>query len=365
MRIKTFAFLVVLTASMQSVAALNNPFNKTNNMDIGTEVKWQYDNGVASKTSTAADKDGIFYQLKVTNNQIQLQLNDSSDPKTGKPMRFDQFTIKDVQLDGKTSSLFQWCLNNQQNHSRFLQQGLTVKKDVCQNKGGQGLFVMSLNKATHSLLQKTKNLTFMVKAYRTPIEVSFEVSELSAVFARLSGGSALADKKANKEKSVSKYLSKPIPIAAPVVSAPKPVVKAKPCLLKPPAQYPAIKAIEYDCKDDADKVKARKQLAASIKTIKLKDEKLAKEKQLKLKQAEAARLKREAEQKLLDAEKEKELKLISEAESNMQKIRQQVATKMITMCKKKWATGVHRCYCEPYIEHAPAGIESDASCGGL
>ena len=109
MRIKTFAFLVVLTASMQSIAALNNPFNKTNNMDIGTEVKWQYDNGVASKTSTAADKDGIVYQLKVTNNQIQLQLNDSSDPKTAKPKRFDQLTIKDVQLDGKTSSLFQWC----------------------------------------------------------------------------------------------------------------------------------------------------------------------------------------------------------------------------------------------------------------
>lgn len=356
MRINIFIFLVALTASMPSIAALNNPFNKTNNMEVGTEVKWTYSDGVASKISLVADKDGSYYQLMVTNNQIRLQLVDSAS-KTGKPIKFEQFTIKDVQLDGSSSSLFQWCLNNQQNHSRFLQQGLTVKKDVCLNKGAQGLFVMNLNKATHSLLQKTARLTFMVKAYRTPINVTFEMQDVASVFARLGGGSTLADKKSNKEKDVSKYLSKPIPIAAPVV-------KAKPCLLKPPAQYPTIKTIEYVCNDDADKVKARKQLAVSIKAIKLKNEKLAKQKQLRLKQEEAARLKREARQKQLDQEKEKELKQIAEAESNMLKIRDQVSEKMIAMCNKKWATGVHRCYCEPYIKHAPSNIKSDASCGG-
>ena len=71
-----------------------------------------------------------------------------------------------------------------------------------------------------------------------------------------------------------------------------------------------------------------------------------------------------SEQNALTEKNKKEAEAISVTEDNTSKIRNQVSEKMIGMCKKKWAEGEHRCYCEPYLEFAPAGIESDASCSG-
>ena len=42
----------------------------------------------------------------------------------------------------------------------------------------------------------------------------------------------------------------------------------------------------------------------------------------------------------------------------------EITKKMVAVCNKVWTKGKHRCYCEKYIEYAPAGIKSNPSCSG-
>lgn len=344
---KIFALLFALTIPAQSIAALNNPFNKTSSVDVGSSVSWDIKKGVARKTSTISDGDGTFYQLKVTRSEISLQLLESA---SGKTKSFDQLKIEEVQIDGDDSALFQWCLANQDGHDRFLQQGLSVNKGICQNNGRQGSFVMKLNQATYEQLKKAEEITFLISPYRSAVLVSFHIKGMSDVFARLSGKT-----KPVVAKPVKKTVPKPVP--KPVVA--KPPVKPKPaklCSIKPPANFASIKPVRYVCDNAKAKANARKKMAASVKKLRDKRARQAREKR----QTEKAL----AKQKALEEEKRKEEEAISKIEQNMNKVRSQVSERMINMCKKKWAEGEHRCYCEPYLEFAPAGISSDKSCGG-
>ena len=344
---KVFAFMFAAAFSAQSIAALNNPFGKTVTVNAGVGVHWDVKKDMASKTSPASDIDGTFYQLRITKSELILRLLDSP---SGGTISFDQLKIEDVQLDGKTSTLFGWCLNNQEEHNRFLQQGLKIKKDICQNKGQEGVFVMKLNQATYNLLKTTKNLAFTVKPYRGAVVASFDVSNIADIFVQLvSGGRAVAAQNKPVDRSSDRFLSKPIS-GTPALAAP--VVKAKPaklCSIKPPSNFASLKVIKYVCTDEAAKAKARKEMAANVKQQRAKKQ--------KLKQTEAERLAREEE-------KRKEAEAVAENEKNRNKIKSQISEKMIGMCKKKWAVAEHRCYCEPYLEFAPAGIKSDGSCGG-
>jgi len=359
---KVFAFVFAAAVSVQSIAALNNPFDKTITVNAGASVNWDVKEDMASKTAPTSDTDGTFYQLRITRTELILRLLDSP---SGGTISFDQLKIEDVQLDGKSSTLFGWCLNNQEEHNRFLQQGLKIEKDICQNKGQKGVFVMKLNQATYDLLKTTKSLAFTVKPYRSSVVASFDVSNIADIFVQLaSGGRAVAAQKKpvaaeikSVDKSSAKFLTKPIS-STPALAAP--LVKAKPadlCSIKPPLNFAALKVIEYVCTDETAKAKARKEMAANVKQQRAKKEKLALEKKQKLKQTEAERLAREEEER-------KEAEAVAASEQNRNKIKSQVSEKMIGMCKKKWAVGEHRCYCEPYLEFAPAGIKSDGSCGG-
>ena len=350
---KIITLLLAATFSVQALAALNNPFNKTTSVITGANVKWDIKKSVAKKTSTTSDNDGTFYQLRVAQNQLSLHLLSST---SGVVKSFDQLSIDDVQLDGKTSTLFQWCLNNQQNHHRFLQQGLKIKKDICQNKGQDGMFLMKLNRSTYDLLKSTRDLTFVIKPYRSAVVVTFDVSDISNVYAKINGVSASATKKAETPKPAAKLTPKPPMVKKPVVA-----VKAKPkaiktCSIKPPVNFSSIKTVKYNCDDAADKGKARKQMAVSVKKAREKQDKQAADRK-KSKQTEAEKL-------ALEDKKRKEAEAVLNSEKNASKIQNEISEKMIGMCKKKWAAGEHRCYCEPYLKFAPAGILSDASCSG-
>lgn len=364
---KIFAIIFAVTVSTQSVAALNNPFNKVSNVHVGSDVGWIIDQGSVNKTSTVSDNDGIFYRLILSQTELSLRLMDSSSGKDANALTFEQLTIEDIQLDSKTSTLFNWCLNNQQSHNRYLQQGSKVKKGICQNRGGEGLFVMKLNQATYDLLKKTSNITFVIKPYRKTAIVSFDVSELSNLFARLSGAKvpasvakrmtvpkpAMAAKSVVVAKKLSRFLSRPAANVVPVANAKTKTVKV--CKLKPPAGFSSIKTVNYKCDDVAAKNSARKKLAVEIRKIKAQNEKLALARQKHSKQARAKNLE-------LEEDKRREAEAIAAIERQTIRIRNEVSEKMIGMCRKKWAEGKHRCYCEPYLEFAPAGIKSDASC---
>jgi len=100
---------------------------------------------------------------------------------------FEQFAVEDLRIDGDTTPLFSWCLKNQQRHDRFLQQGLSVNKNICQNKGASGEFTMKLNQATYEQLANATSVAFRVKPYRKAVEVEYELADMKNVFAEVAG----------------------------------------------------------------------------------------------------------------------------------------------------------------------------------
>ena len=106
----------------------------------------------------------------------------SSDANGLSPKSFSNLEVKAFKIDGKQAPLFSWCLNNQQRHNRFLQQGLSVKKNICEINGEVGRFVIHLNRDTLMALQKGRQLTVVIKPFRTPIELNYDFSDFEEMF---------------------------------------------------------------------------------------------------------------------------------------------------------------------------------------
>ena len=53
---------------------------------------------------------------------------------------------------------------------------------------------------------------------------------------------------------------------------------------------------------------------------------------------------------------------IAASEAKQAQIGGEIEQKMIKVCDKYWSIGEHRCYCQKYIEHAPAEIQSNSTC---
>ena len=94
---------------------------------------------------------------------------------------------------------------------------------------------------------------------------------------------------------------------------------------------------------------------AKVNEIKAQRKKAAAEAERKRKEAEAARLAKEEALK-------KEQEAIAASAALRAELSSDIAKKMIAVCEKKWAEGEHRCYCEKYIEFAPANIKSNPDC---
>jgi len=336
------AVLFILCFFSFNVLAANNPFAKKDVLNIGKDISWKIDKQAALATKTAADDKGAFYHLAFDNKQLRLSI--SSDASGKRPKRFNQLEIKNIKIDGEQSLLFKWCLNNQERHNRFLQQGLNVKKDVCVIDGSAGTFIMRLNKGTLKSLQNGRRLSFMLKPFRTQIELNYDISDFKDMYLALNARPA------------------PVVAAAPVVKKTVAVKSARKCWAGPPPQYKQIKSVEYDCDDSMAKLDAETWVAKLVNKEQEKEKKLAAEKEKKRKLAEdkkqkemAAKLKQE---ELLQAE----AAAIAASKAKQAELDDEITMKMLKVCKKKWKKGEHRCYCQKYIEYAPKSIQASSTC---
>lgn len=318
-------------------ASANNPFAKSESFDIGTDVHWSIDkeNHVSSKSKGSS---GHYYHLYFDNKQLDLVLTEDAAGKQIK--QYDQLDIKDVKIDGKRSVLFQWCLDNQESQDRYLQQGLAVKNNICVSDGSKGSFVMRLDGGTLESLKNGRELQIVLKPYRTPLVLRYELADFKQMYTELN----------------TKIV--PAAVAAPAPAKAEPVAKSM-CFSKPPAKYKSIKPVEYDCADISAKKAADQKVDTLVKIqkdIEAKQRKHAEEKRQKeLAAAEAARKQQEEKMRL-------EAAAIAASQANQEKIGSEITEKMVSMCEKYWNKGEHRCYCQKYIDHAPAEIQANSTC---
>ena len=318
----------------------NNPFDKNVNINIGSDNEWR----IKDKTATRSGSDsGDFYHLFYDRKQLRLRITDGAEDSEASARQYQNFSVEDVQVDGKRLPLFQWCLINQPKHSRFLQQGLKVKQGVCSNRGEKGAFNMRLNVATLEALKNGQTLSFMIKPFRSSMTVNFDISDFLDVTAKLS----------TRVKPVHKA-----PEPGQVVQLDK-VIAVEMCKANPPKGFATIKSVEYDCKDAAAKTRAEASIEGMVTKERKRKAQVA-ESERKRKEAEAA--KKWAEKKAAEEKLAAEQAALAEVEASKQVINAEITNKMLAVCMKKWESGEHRCYCEKFIAHAPAGIESDPSC---
>jgi hypothetical protein len=339
--LRFFICLVILATSSQATAKSPNPFDKTIMVTAGHDVTWQFGEQKATKSVKGAD--GTWYHLFYDGVRLRLRLTGSSHDSQYAARQFEDFAVLDVKIDGNRLDVFQWCLNNQEKHNRFLQQGLSVKKGVCQNLGEQGAYVMRLTKETIDALDKGNIIEFELKPFRTKVLVKFSIDDFYK-----------ANQEFKKQYEATLAASRPKAEPAPVPPAATPKRKAK-CKIDPPKGFSEVKTISYDCDDIAARNKARASVDSEVSKIREQRRKAEAEAARKRKEAEAARLAKEEALR-------KEQEALAASAAVQAELSSEIAKKMIAVCEKNWAAGEHRCYCEKYIKYAPASIKANSSC---
>ena len=335
-------FVSVLATSFFSFNALAingaNPFAKSEVLNVGKDVAWEINKDAGVAVKSAVGEDDSYYHLEFDNRQIKLTITSDKEGQSHK--YFSQLEIKDLKINGKQSSLFKWCLNNQQKHSRFLQQGLTVKNNVCQLNANNGSFIMRLNKATLSELQKGSNLEISLKPFRTQLDIKYDISDFAVMYTALN--------------------AKPVAVrVAPVPAVSKPVTM---CKENAPAKYKQIKSIEYKCIDVVAKANAQ------VLMTQLVSKEDAKQKQVSAEREKQRKLAEEKKQEQLAAKLQEEERIrvevaaLAASQEKQAQLGSEISMKMIGMCEKFWTKGEHRCYCQKYIEHAPSEIQANSTC---
>jgi len=342
--LRFFICLAILFTGSQVIAKSSNPFDKAIVVTAGHDVTWQFGEQTATKSVKGAD--GTWYHLFYDGLRLRLRLTGSSQDSQYAARQFEEFAVYDVKIDGKRLDVFQWCLNNQEKHNRFLQQGLSVKKEVCQNLGAQGSYVMRLTKETIDALGEGNTIEYELKPFRTKVLVKFSIDDFDKVNNEF--------KKQHEAKlAASRPRAEPVPIApVAIVAAPKPKPKPKPkCKIGPPEGFAEVKAISYDCDDVAAKNSARVSVDSEVNKIREKRNK-----------AEAERNRKEAARLAKEEALRKEQEALAASAAIQAELSTDIARKMIAVCEKNWAEGEHRCYCEKYIKYAPASIRENSSC---
>lgn len=343
---RLYVFLLCFL-SFNVFAVSDNPFAKNDVLTVGKDVAWNIDKKAKLATKTAVNK-GTYYHLRFDNKQLKLSI--TSDAAGNRPKSFNQLEVKDVSIDGKQSSLFKWCLANQERHKRFLQQGLQVKKGVCAIDGTAGSFIIKLNKDTLVALQKGSRLTVMLKPFRTPLELKYDISDFNDMYVALNARPA-------------PVVAAPVAaVAVPAAKVPAAVKPKKKCWAGAPPAYKNIKSVGYDCDDASSKMKAESEVARLVNQEKEKQRKLAAEKEKQRKLAEEQKQK-ELAAKLKEEERlQAEAAAIAASQAKQAQIDSEITQKMVKVCEKHWNKGEHRCYCEKYISYAPASIQASSTC---
>ena len=343
-RIYVSLLALCLISSNAFAVRSDNPFAKNESLDIGTDSAWSIDKTAKLATKSTDDGKGSYYHLRFDNKQIELKITKDAAGAVAK--EFSQLEIKDIEIDGEQSSLFRWCLKNQERHDRFLQQGLSVKKNICSIDGLSGEFVMRLNKETLDKLKNGNSLSIMLKPFRTPLVLNYDLSDFGDMYTAMN----------------AKPVPAPAPVAAAAPAAAQKAAPVKKCFAEAPAKYNSIKSVEYKCSDSAARASAEAKVARQVEQAKEKERQVAaeKERQRKLaeekKKAELAELARQEELRAAEAA------AIAASEAKQAQIGGEITEKMVNMCRKYWEKGEHRCYCQKYIEHAPAEIQASSTC---
>ncbi len=325
-------FLLVMSST--SYAA--NPFKKSKNYSFGSDVVWYENNDAAIKSGAVRNGSNTnYYHLIINKYQLLLRLgkNDPSGELENTRL-LDSLSIIEVKADDQRLPLFNWCLQNQQNPGRKLKQNAIVANDVCINAGGGGDFVIFLDDETQNILKQAKQLEFTVEPYARPVKIVFSLSGYAPIMAQIN--------KPITPPIVKKPVAKPVPVV--VVKSkpkPKPKVKTQPkpvkmCSVKAPADFKsAVSAVSYPCKNKVKKTKAEAKVAAAVKQEK---KKMAAE---------------------LQAVKDKELikqKTLEDKKRDIDWDNKQTAL-WVSRCQRHWAKNTSPCYCQKYIERAPAGTK--------
>jgi len=347
-RFLTALFILCLFSLNVSAKNSDDPFAKYQMLDVGTDVHWDIDKTAVLATKSVSDDRGAYYHLRFNNKQLELIV--SSDAKGLSPKKFSNLEIKTFKIDGKQAPLFAWCLNNQQRHNRFLQQGLSVKKNICEIKGDAGRFVVRLNRDTLVALQKGRQLTIVIKPFRTPIELRYDISDFEEMALALNA----------RSKSVAKpaLAASAVGVSAQAVAT----SGAEKCWAKPPEKYKTIKAIEYSCVDSTAKLDAERGINNQV------NQKIANDKALAAQRsADIEKQRKQAEEiaRQEQAAKLKQVELdaaVAASAAKQAEIGDDISNKMVAMCDKYWKKGEHRCYCQKYIEYAPDDIQKNSSC---
>ncbi len=353
-RIFTLLFILCIFSSNAMAKNSDNPFSKVKSLHIGTDISWHIDKDAVLAIKSASNGDGSYYHLSFNNKQLEFSI--SSDASGLIPKKIGQMEVKGLKIDGKKSSLFSWCLHNQEQHKQYLQQGLTVKNGICKIDSGSGDFAIRLNRETLNTIQKGRSMSIVLKPFRTQIELHYDISDFKKMYLILN---------ARDEPVVAPVVAVVIPAVA-MISAPPVISEIRKCWVRPPVKYKKIRAIEYSCADGTAKLDAETEMLEQVSRKRTEEKKAAawraaeNDKQRKLaaekKQKEhAARLKQE---ELLQAE----TAAIIASEAKQAEIGGEISQKMIKLCDKFWSRGEHRCYCQKYIEHAPDEIQKNSSC---
>ena len=333
--------LVLCFLSFNVVAKSDNPFAKKDSLTVGKDVSWQIDKKAVLATKTSSDGKGTFYHLQFDNKQLKLSI--SSDANGANPKKFGQLEVKDIAIDGTQVPLFKWCLNNQDRHNRFLQQGLKVKKNICSINGNAGTLIIRLNRDTLDSLQSGNRLTFMLKPFRTQLELKYDISDFKDMIIALNAKPAKV-------------------VVAPVAKKTEQNKPARKCWAGAPPQYNNIKSVEYNCDDAAAKTDAELWVSKLVNKEKDKEKKRAAEKEKQRKRAEEKKQKELVElarqEELLAAE----TAAVAASQAKQAEIGSEITEKMVNVCKKYWDKGEHRCYCQKYIEYAPSSIQASSTC---
>lgn len=336
--LKILLFSLMLLSTQLFARSEPSPFARSVETTVGASVVWQYKNDAAVKSAQDNQDSTTYYHLIFDGRSLRLMLASGSMENPANAKHYEQFAVEDVQIDGNRVALFQWCLNHQERHARFLQQGLAVEKSICENLGENGIFTMMLNQETLDALEAGKTLSFTIKPFRSSVVINYSLLDFANMVA------TLTDKRA-PAKSVVKAA-----VPAPVAKAPSSI-----CIVKPPAGFETIKPIEYSCTSVVDEAEANKAMIALVskQNKKAEDEKEAR------RQAEiAARKKVEDERLQIESNKAEEAAAIAASQLKQQELSAEITTKMLGVCTKMWAKGEHRCYCEKYIDQAPANIKA-------
>lgn len=344
----TACALLCASASVFAVAG-SNPFAKTEEVNIGADIDWDITEDTISKA--AASDDGSYYRLTLEQQRLVFHISNASARESHKS--FSHLGITELAVDGERLPVFQWCLNNQDRHNRFLQQGLKVRDDVCVNDGQSGEFTVRLNRQTMEKIENGERLVISIRPFRTTIDINYDISDFKQAV-------AVRQVKNNKVETAAV-----VPVSATTLQA----VEIKPAAVKmceanAPQGFANIASVEYVCSDNADKSKAQRSINAAVAKEKQRRKQVTAEKEKKRLAAIAAKKKQEQERLRAEQEEQAEQAAIAASEEKHHQVMDALTEKMVGVCNKMWSKGKHRCYCEKFIQYAPADIKSDPSCSG-